>query len=133
MAPLTVPMVSPVQGNGPHWFSLILVGVWLSGFLTALTVSFLRWRRISQIVRRALPIHEGREFEALRPVERAHKIVRPIGLLLSGDPTGDEGTSMIGISQGKTEISFDLVEGLLPAKKRSRVRNCPRSPGETNA
>jgi hypothetical protein len=88
-------MVSPVQGNGPHWFSLILVGVWLSGFLTALTVSFLRWRRISQIVRRTLPIHEGREFEALRPVERAHKIVRPIGLLLSGDPTGDEGTAYL--------------------------------------
>ena len=85
--PLIVPMVSPVQGNGPHWFSVSLVAVWLSGFLTALTVSFLRWRRISQIVRRAMPIHEGREFEALRGVERAHKIVRPIGLLLSDDST----------------------------------------------
>jgi hypothetical protein len=29
---------------------------------------------------------------------------------------GDKGTSMIGTSQGRTEISFDLAEGLLPAK-----------------
>jgi hypothetical protein len=34
---------------------------------------------------------------------------------------------MIGNRQGKTEISFDLVEWLSPSDLRDAVQNCPRS------
>jgi hypothetical protein len=35
-------------------------------------------------------------------------------------------TSMIGNRQGKTEISFDLVEWLSPSDLRDAVQDCPR-------
>ena len=34
---------------------------------------------------------------------------------------------MIGNRQGKTEISFDLVEWLSPSDLRDAVQDCPRS------
>jgi len=41
-------------------------------------------------------------------------------------------TSMIGNSQGETEIPPDLAEGVLPTGK-AFVANCPRSSNKTNA
>ena len=40
---------------------------------------------------------------------------------------------MIGNRQGKTEISFDLVEWLSPSDLRDAVQDCPRSFRVTNA
>ena len=40
---------------------------------------------------------------------------------------GFSGTSMLGNRQGKTEISFDLVERLSPSDLWDAVQDCPRS------
>jgi bla regulator protein blaR1 len=52
-----------------HLFQLLLAGIWFCGVLAVLAVWFVRWRRISKIVRTARPLYEGREVEALRRVE----------------------------------------------------------------
>jgi bla regulator protein BlaR1 len=60
----------------------LLAAVWLAGFLAVVLVWYLRWRRISAAVRTAVPMHEGRELEMLRRLERIGGIKR-IEMLLS--------------------------------------------------
>lgn len=47
-----------------------LVGLWLCGFLTVLSLWYVQWRKMSAATRDAAPLPEGREVEALRRVER---------------------------------------------------------------
>lgn len=52
-----------------HVLSAILAGVWVSGFIIVLSFWYLRWRTISAAIREAVPLHQGREVEALRRME----------------------------------------------------------------
>jgi uncharacterized protein (TIGR03435 family) len=61
----------------------VVFGLWLLGFVTVLLVWCLRWRRISTAVQDSVPLHEGREVEALRRLERMTGIRQHIELLLS--------------------------------------------------
>jgi bla regulator protein blaR1 len=61
----------------------ILFAVWLCGFLAVLVVWYMRWRRISSAIRDAQPLSEGREWEALRRVERGRGMRTSIEMLSS--------------------------------------------------
>jgi bla regulator protein BlaR1 len=60
-----------------HSFGLIdllpalLAAVWLSGFVVVVLAWYVRWRRFSAVMRKAMPLREGREVETLRRLERA--------------------------------------------------------------
>jgi uncharacterized protein (TIGR03435 family) len=75
--PFTPPTMSVISRATPstvsssliHLLPALLAAVWLSGFLVALFVWLMRWRRISAAVREAEPLREGREVEMLRRLE----------------------------------------------------------------
>ena len=78
----------PAQSAGlryrlAHGLPTVLVAVWAAGFMFVLCVWSVRWRRISAVIRGAVPLREGREAEALRCAERAAGVRRPIGLLMA--------------------------------------------------
>jgi beta-lactamase regulating signal transducer with metallopeptidase domain len=66
-----------------HLLPAILMAIWLSGIVLVLFVWYARWRRISAALRKAVPIEEGREVEALRRAERLGGLRERIDLLLS--------------------------------------------------
>jgi bla regulator protein blaR1 len=61
----------------------ILATAWLCGFVFVLLTWLARWRRISSAMRAAVAVQEGREVDALRRLEQAGGIRRPIRLFLS--------------------------------------------------
>jgi bla regulator protein blaR1 len=61
----------------------LLAAVWLCGFGMVLSTWFSSWRRISAAMREAVPLHEGREVQALRRIERIAGICRPIAMARS--------------------------------------------------
>jgi uncharacterized protein (TIGR03435 family) len=66
-----------------HLLPFVLVATWFCGFLTVLLVWRLRWRRITAIIRNALPLDRGREVEALRRLERRGGMRKPLAMRLS--------------------------------------------------
>ena len=76
--PFTQQAVPPVPNATPsailqsliHLLPALLV-VWLCGFVVVLFVWCVRWRRISEAVREAEPLRQGREVEVLRSLENA--------------------------------------------------------------
>jgi uncharacterized protein (TIGR03435 family) len=66
-----------------HLFPAILVAAWLCGFVVVLFLWWIRWRRISAVLREAVPLQEGREVDALRRLEHLGGIRKRIELLLS--------------------------------------------------
>jgi len=60
-----------------------LLAVWFCGFLVVLITWSTRWRRISVAIRSAVPLHHGREVEAMRRVERVGGRRTRIEMLLS--------------------------------------------------
>ena len=65
----------------PGWIDLlpmILATAWLCGMVVVLLVWFVRWRRISALVREAAPLPEGRELQALRRLEQLEVARRPL-------------------------------------------------------
>jgi bla regulator protein blaR1 len=66
-----------------HLIPGLLAGLWLCGFLAVLLAWYGRWRQLSAIMRKAIPIREGCEIEALRRLERIRGIRRPNEVLLS--------------------------------------------------
>lgn len=71
-APFDLPVVPPA---GPRFASQaaagnplpsILLAIWLSGCVAVLCCWWIRWRRITAAVNPAVPLRDGREFEALR-------------------------------------------------------------------
>jgi bla regulator protein blaR1 len=66
----------------PH-LSTVFSCVWLLGFFAVLLLWTVRWLRISASIRKAVPMFEGREVEALRRAELVSRIQQPIPLLLS--------------------------------------------------
>jgi bla regulator protein BlaR1 len=61
----------------------LLVGTWLCGMGMVLCAWYLRWRTLAAAIQEAVPLHEGREIEALRRMRRIAGIRRPIPILLS--------------------------------------------------
>jgi bla regulator protein blaR1 len=83
----TIPQVSQtttatVTPSPAHFLPALLI-VWLCGFLVVTFVWMVRWRRVRDSIRGAVPLREGREVEALRRLERLHGMPRPTEILLS--------------------------------------------------
>ena len=89
--PFTAPTIAshPEVAASPthfYWLAAPLVGVWLLGFATVLVIWSLRWRRVKAVLRRSVPLSEGREAEALQLLERVAGMSGRLPLLLSPDP-----------------------------------------------
>src|SRR5579863_9923484 len=78
----SVPAGSVISTTLPQLLPWI-AAVWLSGFLVVLLRWSVRWRKIAAAMKAANPSAEGREFAALRRIERIGGIRKPIALLLS--------------------------------------------------
>jgi bla regulator protein BlaR1 len=76
---------TPAPVSRFHLLPPIAVAAWLAGIVFVLLVWAAGWIRVSRMVRRALPLERGPEFEALRRLESSFGIRRPIGLVLSQD------------------------------------------------
>jgi bla regulator protein BlaR1 len=63
--------------------SILFAALWLCGFVVMLVVWIARWRRAAGMARNGEPMTSGREFDALRLVERSAGIKMPIHLVLS--------------------------------------------------
>jgi bla regulator protein BlaR1 len=61
----------------------VLAAVWLCGFLTVLFLWIERWRLISSAMKSSVPLHQGREVNALRRLEQVGGLRKPIAFLLS--------------------------------------------------
>ncbi len=60
---------------------MLMLTAWCCGCAVVLFVCWMRWRRIAGVLRRAEPLREGREVEALRRLEQA-----PIDMVCSAAP-----------------------------------------------
>jgi len=89
--PFSVPAFSaqPQTDAVTRFFSLThhllpaLLAVWLSGFVAVCFAWYLRWRRVSALIRVAVPMNEGRELAILRKLEAAMGMPARTKLLLS--------------------------------------------------
>ena len=88
--PFAQPAISAISQVAPLAVSASLIhllpallAVWLCGFVTVLFVWCARWRRTSAAIRQAVPLHEGREVEALRRLERVGGMRGRIEIFLS--------------------------------------------------
>src|SRR5437899_2734898 len=81
----TRPMIP--QGNASiglvHLLPAVLAAVWLCGFLVVIFQWYFRWRRISEAIRKAVPLQEGREVQALHRLERMGGMRKRTEMLLS--------------------------------------------------
>jgi bla regulator protein BlaR1 len=64
-----------------HSLPALLAAAWLVGFAMILCVWCVRWRRVAVALRKATPMHEGREIEALRRLHRIAGLRAPLGLV----------------------------------------------------
>src|SRR5207253_7849159 len=67
----------------PSILPVVLLSLWICGCVGVLALWCVRWRRIQAAVRSAHPLSEGREWEALRRIERIAAIRRPTALVAS--------------------------------------------------
>jgi len=58
------------------------VAAWLCGFVAVLFTWWVRWRRMSRVLREALPLREGREVQVLRRLEREVGLRKPVEVFL---------------------------------------------------
>ena len=77
----------PADAAG-YWLLLpaVVAALWLLGTLAVLCSWAIRWGRISILVRQAQPMIQGREIDALRRLQQAIGIDKPVTLLLSHGP-----------------------------------------------
>lgn len=74
---------SAVRNTGfPGLLPTLAAVVWLCGFLYVLGRWAFRFRKLARVVRDALPVHDGREVEALRRVEDLGALRQNIGILV---------------------------------------------------
>ena len=89
--PFSQPTTSMISRAAPstaspsltHLLPALLAAVWLCGFLVVVFVWYMRWRRISAAIRKAVQLQEGREVDALRQLERIGGIRKRIEMLMS--------------------------------------------------
>ena len=80
------PFSQAIEEGSSHttqFFPALLGGIWLCGTGLVTTVWFFRWRRIGTALRMGVPLHAGREVQALRRIERLAGIKAPIQMSLS--------------------------------------------------
>jgi bla regulator protein BlaR1 len=61
----------------------IVAVVWLCGIAVVVLACYLRWRRISAVMSKAVPLREGREVEFVRRLERAAGMSKKIEMRMS--------------------------------------------------
>lgn len=86
-----VPVISqaaagPITSPSMHLLPLLLAALWLGGVGVVLFTWCMRWRRISAAIRRAEPLREGREVNALHRLQVAASVSRPVEIVLSQTP-----------------------------------------------
>jgi uncharacterized protein (TIGR03435 family) len=86
--PATAPAIShAASSTAPagwvHLLPALLAATWLCGFVAVLLVWSVRWWRITATLRRAVPLREGREVEALRRLARMGGLRGPLEMLSS--------------------------------------------------
>lgn len=82
-APLGVSALAAIVSSTlPQRLPALLAALWFCGFGVVLSAWYLRWRRISAAIRKAVPLHDGREVRVLRRMERIAGIQRPIAMFL---------------------------------------------------
>jgi uncharacterized protein (TIGR03435 family) len=69
----------------PLWQE-VLATVWICGFVATLTLWLWRWRQAAACLRRAVPMAQGREVDALHRLERARGSYKPLAIFLSPGP-----------------------------------------------
>jgi bla regulator protein blaR1 len=79
----SIPHTAIASPSLTHVLPAILFTLWLCGSLAVLFTWLLRWQKISAALRSSIPLHEGREVEALRRQERITGIRQRVQLLLS--------------------------------------------------
>jgi bla regulator protein BlaR1 len=84
------PAVPDALQPAPSILPAILMTLWVCGFVAVLFFWWRRWRRVTAIVRAAVPLTEGREFEALKRVET------------SLDPAGKSARATVVLRSGAT-------------------------------
>jgi len=82
--PLTRPtVVNPTAPDTLFHLLVLLLGLWLCGFLVVLFMWTVRWWRISAAIRKSVPLREGRELSTLRRLESLAGMPNPMKVLLS--------------------------------------------------
>jgi uncharacterized protein (TIGR03435 family) len=81
----STPNPSIASSSLAHFLPFVAV-LWLCGLLAVVLVWTVRWFRISSAMKSSIPLHDGREVQALRRVERIGGLRDPIRLLLSRAP-----------------------------------------------
>jgi bla regulator protein blaR1 len=89
--PFSQPALRPISAGAPSIHSaglasslpLFLAVAWFFGIVFVVLASYMRWRRISAAVRKAMPVREGRELESLRRLERATGMPQQIEIRVS--------------------------------------------------
>ena len=86
--PAIVPVSSGSLGATPfaslmHLLSTLVAAVWLCGSVVIITLWCVRWRKISETIREASPLREGREVKALRRMECIGGVGRRIDMISS--------------------------------------------------
>ena len=73
----------PELAAAVRFLAAIFLIVWLCGCAVVLFFWWMRWRRMTAAIRGVSPVKSGREFEALRRLERSAGIERPVHLIAS--------------------------------------------------
>jgi bla regulator protein BlaR1 len=78
------PFKQPVApGDSALLLRVLGAGIWLCGSGMVLWTWHRRWRTLADAAHHAVPMHEGREAEALRRAQRIAGVKKPIPILLS--------------------------------------------------
>jgi bla regulator protein BlaR1 len=66
-----------------RWLPEMVAMLWVIGFVTVIGLWWVRWRRVAAAIRGAVPVSDGRELEALRRMESAAGMQKPMAFRLS--------------------------------------------------
>jgi bla regulator protein BlaR1 len=89
--PFSQPALRPISAGAPSIHSagpasslpLFLAVAWFCGTVFVVLAWYMRWRRISAALQKAMPVREGRELESLRRLERATGMPQQIEIRVS--------------------------------------------------
>jgi uncharacterized protein (TIGR03435 family) len=128
---------SAATATAPHEAAVvpsIFLALWLCGCAAILTFRCVQWRRLGHTVRQATPLDGGREFAALRRLERVMGIRQPIRLLA---PLSSAEPGVFGIRRPvlllPADIGQRLGEGQLDAVLAHELCHVRRRDNLTNA
>ncbi len=85
-APSVAPSKLTIKTAGRVPWHKVLAAVWMCGFIAMLGLWWWRWRQAAACLRRAAPMPQGREVDALRQLERTRREHKPLAVFLSIGP-----------------------------------------------